>query len=241
MGKDAGVLSRLTRAMSARPERAAYVALAAATTVTGVLERHRAQAWVKTPLVPMLQVGLVRRARASRPAGLATLLAATTGAAVGDWFMLGASTDDEHGRSRLRAGASAFGVQQAGYIALLLRSGHRPSRRTAVPVAAVLAALAALESCSGDGGPSAPDPVLTGYGVLLGSMAALAMSAPDGSRRGVQVGGAAFLASDATILLREHVLRGPRARAAAEAFVLVTYTVAQALLVDGLEGTIERE
>ncbi|KNX39255.1 hypothetical protein VV01_06685 [Luteipulveratus halotolerans] len=231
----------MTRAVTAHPERAAYIALAAATTVTGALERHRAHAVVKTPLVPMLQVGLVRRARASRPAGLATLLTATTGAAVGDWFTLEASGGDERGRRRLRAGASAFGVQQAGYIALLLRAGHRPTRRTVVPVVATLAGLALLESRSGDGGVAAPDPVLTGYGVLLGSMAALAMGAPDSTRAGTQAGGAAFLASDATIIVREHLLRGPRAQAAAEAFVLASYTISQALLVDGLEGRIERE
>ncbi|AKU19039.1 hypothetical protein VV02_17260 [Luteipulveratus mongoliensis] len=232
----------MNQAVRARPERAAYVALAAATTVTGALENHRWQAFVKTPLVPMLQVGLLRRAGAAQPAGLAALLVATTGAAVGDWFMLesGRAADAGEQRRLLRIGASAFGVQQAGYIALLARAGYRPTRRTVLPVAAGLAGLAVLDSAE----TRQPDPIVTAYGLLLGTMTAFATGGRPGARgmrHRISAGGAAFFASDATIMIREHLLHGRRTRAVAEAFVLVSYTAAQAALVDGLEQTIARE
>lgn len=234
------MLRTLSRAVRAQPERAAYVALAVATTVTGALEKHRAQAFVKTPLVPMLQAGLLRRAGGARPGGLGALLVATTGAAVGDWFMLESerAADDGETRRLLRVGASAFGVQQAGYIGLLARAGARPTKATVLPVVAGLAGLAVLDASK----TKAPDPVVTAYGLLLGTMTSFALAhRGSGAQRWIPVGGAAFLASDATIMIREHLLTSRRSRALAEVFVLTTYTVAQALLVDGLEETIARE
>ena len=92
----------------------------------------------------------------------------------------------------------------------------------------VLGALAVLESRAGGG---TPDPVLTAYGLSLGTTAALAASTGD---RWTAVGGALFLASDAAIVVRPHLPR--RAQPAAEAFVLLGYAAAQALLVDRLAG-----
>lgn len=96
---------------------------------------------------------------------------------------------------------------------------------------ATLAGLAVLDT---DGG--APDPVLTGYGLLLGSMSALAMG--DGERprngRAVALGGALFLVSDAAIIVGQQYAKTPRAQAISSAVILSTYTAALGLLVHGL-------
>ena len=94
-----------------------------------------------------------------------------------------------------------------------------------------MAALAVVDS---DGG--LPDPVLGGYGALLGSMSALAMSEGEASppRRGVAIGGGLFLLSDAAIIVGERYAQTPRAQAISSAVILSTYTAALALLVHGL-------
>ncbi len=132
----------------------------------------------------------------------------------------------------MRVGAGAFAVQQTGLLRLLLTDGARPHARSAAAAGSVMAGLAALElRATGE-----PDPVLTGYGLLLGSMSTLAMS--DGGsprrRRSVALGGGLFLVSDAAIIVGEHVAKTPRHRAVVSGIVLSTYTAALALLVHGL-------
>ena len=79
--------------------------------------------------------------------------------------------------------------------------------------------------------------MISGYGALLGTMAATAMAAPD---RDLARGGALFLASDSMIMLRQLFLRQPVSRGAAEAFVLANYALAQRHLVDGLGDSADR-
>ena len=174
--------------------------------------------------------------RADRPtARTATLAVALVGSAVGDWFMNRSEVASPHSDARrqlMRVGAGAFAVQQTGLLRLLLTDGARPRARSAAAAGSVMAGLAALElSATGE-----PDPVLTGYGLLLGSMSALAMS--DGGsprrRRSVALGGGLFLVSDAAIIVGEHVAKTPRHRAVVSGIVLSTYTAALALLVHGL-------
>ena len=153
----------------------------------------------------------------------------------GDEFLvIGTGTsraEVDESRRLMRRGASAFGVQQAGLIGLLLHDGARPRPVPSAIAATTLAGLAVLDT---DGG--APDPVLTGYGLLLGSMSALAMG--DGERprngRAVALGGALFLVSDAAIIVGQHYAKTPRAQAISSVVILSTYTAALGLLVHGL-------
>ena len=139
----------------------------------------------------------------------------------------GRAGDPGRRRVLMRWGAAAFAVQQAGLIRLLLADGARPRPAPAGVAGATLAALAVLDA-KGEG---APDPVLTAYGVLLGSMSALATSS---GRRSLVWGGGLFLLSDATILVGEHLVKGRRQRAVVSGTILATYAAALALLVHGL-------
>ena len=135
-------------------------------------------------------------------------------------------------RRLMRRGASAFAVQQTGFIGLMLADGVRPRTPQSLGVGAVMAGLGALDTAS----TGEPDPVIVGYGTLLGSMAALALG--DGGeprhRPPVALGGGYFLVSDAAIIIGEHLARTPAQRAIASGIVLSTYTAALALLVHGL-------
>ena len=117
----------------------------------------------------------------------------------------------------------------------MARAGVRPQPRRVVAVLPWLAGLSVLDTVTGAG--SAPDPIITAYGVLLGGMAIMAWSSPSTA---MQTGGVLFLASDSMILIREKVLSATMARAAAEAFVLGTYAAAQALLIRALETPGDR-
>lgn len=214
-----------------RADLLAYAPLAVATTAADVLGRDRTHVTTKVALAPTLAAGVLATRSQRGVARTGTLLAALAGSTVGDWFMYRSSrTEGDESRRLMRIGASAFGVQQAGLIALLLRDGARSHRRPVAVTATTLAGLAVLDT---DGG--APDPVLTGYGLLLGSMSALAV---DGERprngRAVALGGALFLVSDAAIIVGQQYARTPRAQAISSAVILSTYTAALGLLVHGL-------
>lgn len=223
----------------------AYAALAATTSVAAALpsrpgralDPRRIHAVTKLLLAPTLQAALLSRRVASEPGGtgalppsrLVPLLTATTGSLIGDWFMLreGDVSDPKAARQQMRWGATAFGVQQGIFIDLLRRRGDRPSREAVLAVGGVLAALAAIETVR----TRSSDPVLTAYGLLLGSMTALASGDADPR---VSLGGKLFLASDAVIIIRQHLLRDARLRALAELGVMGSYAAALALLVEGL-------
>lgn len=213
----------------------AYVPVAVATTVAAVTGRPRAHLVSKMLLAPTLAAGVVATRGERSTARTATLVTALVGSGIGDWFMnrSDVAPPQSHARRQLmRVGASAFGVQQAGLLRLLLTDGVRPRAHSATAVGGVMAGLGALElSATGE-----PDPVLTGYGLLLGSMSALSLSDGGGPRRrrSVALGGGLFLVSDAAIVVGEHVAKTPRQRAVVSGIVLSTYTAALALLVHGL-------
>lgn len=222
-----------------RADLLAYTPLALATTVTDVLGRDRAHATTKVLLAPTLAAGVIttRAERSGRRTG--TLVAALAGSTVGDWFMYRSSrASGEDSRLLMRRGASAFGVQQAGLLGLLLHDGARPRPIPSLTTAGTLAGLAVLDS---DGG--IPDPVLGAYGVLLGSMSAVSMgegSSP-GPGRAIALGGALFLLSDAAIIVGERFADTPTRRALADGLILSTYTAALGLLVHGLRSPVEAQ
>ncbi|MFC7485822.1 lysoplasmalogenase family protein [Knoellia sp. CPCC 206453] len=218
-----------------RADLLAYVPLAVTTTAAAVTGRPRAHLVSKMLLAPTLAGGVVATRADRSTTRTATLAMALVGSAVGDWFMNRSDVAPHHSDARrqlMRAGASAFAVQQAGLLRLLLTDGVRPRAKSAAAAGSVMAGLATLElSATGE-----PDPVLTGYGLLLGSMSALSLS--DGGsprrRRSVALGGGLFLVSDAAIIVGEHLAKTPRHRAMVSGIVLSTYTAALALLVHGL-------
>lgn len=222
-------------ALRRRGDLLAYVPLAVATTVAAVTGKPRAHLVTKMLLAPTLAGGVVATRGERSTSRTVTLATALVGSGVGDWFMNRsevAPPESEARRQFMRVGAGAFAVQQAGLVQLLVGDGVRPRVRPAATVGGVMAGLAALEfSATGE-----PDPVLTGYGLLLGSMSALALSdgAPARRRRSVALGGGLFLVSDAAIIVGEHVAKTPRQRAVVSGIVLSTYTAALALLVHGL-------
>ncbi|NYF99355.1 lysoplasmalogenase family protein [Janibacter cremeus] len=216
-----------------RTDLLAYVPAAVTTTVAAMAGRDRIHLVSKLALAPTLAAG-VAATRSTRPRGrTTTLLAALGGSLVGDWFMYrSGQTEGATSRQQMRLGASAFAVQQVGLIRTLLRDGARPQPVPSAAAAGVMGVLAVLDS---DGG-GLPDPVLGGYGVLLGSMSALAMGegGPPRPRRGVALGGALFLLSDAAIIVGQQYATTPRRRMVADGVILSTYTAALALLVHGL-------
>lgn len=221
--------------LGSRADLVAYAPLAVATTAAAVLGRERTHLVTKVLLAPTLAAGVVT-SRRHRPGDRnATLLVALAGSTAGDWLMNAASGEAVPARRRvlMRRGAAAFAVQQVGLVRLLLRDGVRLRPLPTALVGGVLATLAVVDTVS-EGGQ--PDAALTGYGVLLGAMAALALGDRSGPlrRRSVALGGALFLLSDATIILGDHVAGSPGRRAVASGVVLSTYAVALALLVHGL-------
>lgn len=223
--------------LRARPDLVAYVPLAVTTTVAAMADRPRTHLASKMLLAPTLAAGVLATREERSHARTGTLTVALVGSAVGDWFMNRSGTGPDHSEARrrlMRMGASAFAVQQSGLIRVLLQDGARPRLAPSAVAGGVLAGLGALElRATGE-----PDPVLTGYGLLLGSMSALALG-EGGSprhRRAVALGGGLFLASDAAIIVGEHVARTPRQRAVVSGIVLSTYTAALALLVHGLRN-----
>ncbi|KYH43980.1 lysoplasmalogenase [Branchiibius sp. NY16-3462-2] len=209
-----------------RPALVVYVPLAVTTATAGALDRRPVLIATKSALVPTLQVSAWLRG------GLQPLLCgATTAGWIGDLILLPRAREqsDASQRRQLRSGAIAFGIQQVGYVTLMARGGIRPKASRVAAVVPWLGGLSALDTLAGES--SAPDPIITAYGVLLGGMTTMAWSSPT---RAMQIGGVLFLASDSMILIREVLLKRRLPRAAAEAFVLGTYAAAQALLVDEL-------
>lgn len=218
--------------LGARADLLAYVPAAVTTTVAAMTGRDRVHLVSKLALAPTLAAG-VAATRSTRSRGRSTtLLVALGGSLAGDWFMYRSGrTEGAVSRQQMRLGASAFAVQQVGLIRLLLRDGARPRPVPTAGAAGVMAVLAVLDS---DGG--VPDPVLGGYGVLLGAMSALAMGEGGSprARRGVALGGSLFLLSDAAIIVSQRYATTPARRAVADGVVLSTYTAALGLLVRGL-------
>lgn len=193
---------------------------AVVTAVAGAIGWRRTLAVSKSLIVPLLQDKRMS----------STLRVALAGAWAGDVILLPPRIpeDEAAARRRLHRGAAAFAVQQMGYLTLMRRAGISPKAKVAVPVALWLAGIAVLD---GRIRGRAPDPWISGYGLLLGTSTITAMSSGDAALRR---GGAVFVASDSMIMLRELLLKDPTARAVAEGFVLLSYALAQRSLVDGL-------
>ncbi len=219
-----------------RWENALFAAATVVTVAGAATERPAWQRVAKPLLAPALAVRVCRD-RERHGATEAALLAGSLGAAtVGDVLLL--DPDDDR---RLVAGAGAFALMQAGYIAVFARRGARPTAPAAGPRAVGWAGAAAL---LGARAPGIALP-LSGYGLLLGTATTLASDpalAPDSrSAAGLVVpgtdprsryalGALLFTVSDAMIVLRRLLLRDPAARRATEAAILASYAAAQCLL-----------
>lgn len=222
----------LTSMIRSRTDLLAYVPAAVTTTVAAMAGRHRPHIVSKMAIAPTLAAGVVATRSERCTKRTSTLLVALAGSTVGDWFMYRSGrTSGDTSRQQMRLGAGAFAVQQIGLIGLLHHDGARPRLAPSATAATVMAGLAVLDS---DGG--APDPVLGTYGVLLGSMSALAMGEGGSPRAGraIALGGALFLLSDAAIIVGQQCADTPTKRAVADGVVLSTYTAALGLLVHGL-------
>lgn len=161
------------------------------------------------------------------------LLAGTTASALlGDYVMLREEyqTTDETARGRwLVAGAACFAATQLGYLALLRRAGAHPSPGRALPGAVILVQCGQLISRRE---PSLAGP-LVGYGALVVTMAASAAD-PELKDRWIGVGGMCFVLSDALIINRRLGGWPTRAQTLSEWAILVSYFIAQRLLLSGL-------
>ncbi|WP_424809715.1 lysoplasmalogenase [Rhodococcus sp. 27YEA15] len=211
-----------------------------ATVAGAVLGNERVQQIAKPLIAPSLAVRVLRKRSETDTADTALLLASLAAATVGDVFMI--DPDDD---ARLVKGASSFALMQAGYSALLLRRGARPTR------AAIMPRISGWSTASGllkAKAPSVSTP-LTGYGLLLGTTSTLAadpglapssrttadLVVPNKDRRSwLGLGGVLFTASDGLIVVRRLFVRGAGPRAAVEGVILASYAGAQLLLVEGM-------
>ncbi|MCB5167557.1 lysoplasmalogenase [Streptomyces bambusae] len=201
------------------------------------------QLLTKPVAVPLLGLKALRRRDELDPADLRLLVAGLLAAGVGDYYMSRSDEDDQ-----IIRGAAAFGVMQLLYGAVLTRRGGRPHPRTAVLPAAAWTAAAGLLAARREPGRSRVPAVLATYAATLAGTTALAQDPRPGKLAGavarlvrptsdprtwLPAGAVLFAVSDAAILLRRSLLTDPRARAAAQVFVLATYNAAQWLLLEG--------
>lgn len=219
-----------------------YGAVSLTSSLAAALGRPPLHAAVKYAIAPTLAANVVAetrwRERESAMRSL-TLVAALAGSALGDHFMLAESrATGAANRDHLRRGAAAFAVQQAGLIACMTTGRYRFRARPVKAAAGALAAVAVIDGAAKarEGQLAPPDPIITAYGVLLTAMAALSQGTPEVNTPAAQLvraGGPIFLLSDAAIITRQLLPTG-RARDLADGFVMLTYTAALGLLVEGL-------
>ncbi|MDO5668508.1 MAG: lysoplasmalogenase family protein [Corynebacterium sp.] len=186
-----------------------------------LLGSRRLQAVSKPAVVPLLIDAPLTAPTPEREIGLVGL----AGGWAGDLLLMRPGG--------LRAGASAFAVNQAAYQWLLWRRGARfrmaPVVLRAVPFAAA--------TWFGRGHLS----LVAIYGGMVTATSALAAD-PAMRGRGLALGGNLFLLSDSLILLRL-LLRSEGSRSIARGLdlaVALTYVLAQRMLVDGLVGGVEQ-
>ncbi len=242
----APMIKRLAEKIASQPERGVFVAASAALVAAGVARSKRIETIAKPLVMLSIQAGLWRT-RNQRPAADNALLAvATTASFAGDWLMLEeefAPNEKEADRWIVR-GASAFAVNHVAMIALAIKLRARPRPTDfAARMPGLVEGLALLATRRHH--LLMP---LGSYSKLLALMSTT-MAAPqlktdseqDSRLPGrLEIGGLSFLASDGTILHRRIFLSEERPRAAAEAFVLASYCLAQRLLVDGLDAASVR-
>ncbi len=236
----APVRAAIARATSS-PERALYLAAATALTVAGAKSSRRTEVVVKPLIMVSLQLGLARTRFSRSDADNALLFGATGASLIGDWYMLQeefASTQAESDRW-LKRGALCFAVNHALMIALVLKHGARPTKRDALMRLGSLAE-AKLVLYTTNREIFVPiawySAALTAMSTVMASPSLIPAETPaDDPRRGLELGGLSFVASDGMILHRRTFFKDTAAGSAAEAFVLASYALAQMLLVDGLE------
>ncbi len=210
----------------------AFTASLTVVSLAGAARRRPIVIVAKPACLLCVVAGLLPRAN-RRPVADNLLLAGTAASALlGDYVMLREEyqTTDETARGHwLVAGAACFAATQLGYLALLRRAGARPSPGRALPGAAILAQCGQLISRKE---PALAGP-LVGYGALVVAMAASAAD-PGLGDPGIGAGGMCFVLSDALIINRRLGGWAPRWQTLAEWVILVSYFVAQRLLLGGL-------
>lgn len=218
--------------MKVRLSDLAFAASLTVVSLAGAARRRPVVIVAKPACLLSIVAGLVPGA-SRRPAVDNLLLAGTAASAlVGDYVMLREEyqTSDETARGQwLVTGAACFAATQLGYLALLHRAGARPSPARGLPGAAILTQCGRLIARHD---PSLVGP-LVGYGALVVSMASSAADPALEDRR-LGVGGMCFVASDALIINRRLGGWPPGAQMLAEWGILVSYFVAQRLLLGGL-------
>ncbi|MGB1583880.1 MAG: lysoplasmalogenase family protein [Solirubrobacterales bacterium] len=234
------------RRAAAQPERAVFVGSAIALAVAGAKRSRRTEVLAKPLLMASLQIGLARTACRRSDIDNALLFGATGASLVGDWYMLEeefAPTQQKSDRF-LKRGAACFAVNHALMIALAVKHGARPTKRDALLRLGSLAE-AKLVLYATNRELFLPiawySAALTAMSTVMASPSLVPADAPAGDpRRGLELGGLSFVASDGTILHRRTFFKDTAAGSGAEAFVLASYALAQMLLVDGLEKLAER-
>lgn len=234
------------RRAASEPERAVFVGSAIALAVAGAKRSKRTEAVVKPMIMASLQAGLARSACKRSDVDNALIFGATGASLVGDWFMLQeefAPTQQKSDRW-LKRGAACFAVNHALMIALAIKHGARPTKRDALLRVGSLAE-AKLVLYATNRELFVPiawySAALTAMSTVMASPSLVPADAPAGDpRRGLELGGLSFVASDGTILHRRTFFKNTDAGNSAEAFVLASYALAQMLLVDGLEKLAER-
>ena len=135
----------IARLATTRPSAAAYVVVAATTSLGALLPDDRLHAVTKHLVAPLAALDVATRPGAWTPRRRPTtgaLLVALTGSAIGDHLMLAESrSEGAAARRHLRRGAAAFGVQQLGLLTVMRTRGQRFTPRTIAVGVTTLAAV----------------------------------------------------------------------------------------------------
>lgn len=139
----------IARLATTRPSAAAYVVVAATTSLGALLPDDRLHAVTKHLVAPLAALDVATRPGAWTPRRrptTGTLLVALTGSAIGDHLMLAESrSEGAAARRHLRRGAAAFGVQQLGLLTVMRTRGQRFTPRAIAVGVTTLAALAVVD------------------------------------------------------------------------------------------------
>ena len=213
-----------------QPERLLFAASSTIATAAAATERHRLLRVFK-PLIGVSLAGTVARGWRRRQAtDNVLLLGAVAGSTCGDVILQSPQAlghDAKASGNSLNAAALAFGVAHVCYQVCAWRQGARMHPGLLAARQAARHDPRVLPAAAGYGGLVALTSVLGTSGLLGGQ---------DKNTR-FAAGSMLFLVSDALILLRRMYLQRRFPRAVAEIGVMSTYTLAQRLLVDGLDSS----
>ncbi|MDK8701098.1 lysoplasmalogenase [Corynebacterium pseudodiphtheriticum] len=222
-----------------QPERLLFAASSTVATAAAAAEQHRLLRVFK-PLIGVSLAGTVARGWRRRQAtDNALLLGAVAGSTCGDVILQSPKALGEDAKASgnsLNSAALAFGVAHVCYQVSAWRQGARAHPGV---LAVHGAGLVGLASQAARHDPRVL-PAAAGYGGLVAMTSVLGTSgllAARNKNSRFAAGSVLFLVSDALILLRRMYLQRNLPRAIAEVGVMSTYTVAQRLLVDGLDSS----